>query len=187
MQHLDGNVAEIKILIICKCSEVEGNVCRLVQTIISAGYLGQPNAAGEMIGLYVSVDNILDRHPLRACKLYVSVNVFRLWVHDRGPCFTGSTKEVSGAACVVIKVLSKDHLLSVNVSGFGNEHTNERMIREMNCANHYDRSPLSFFLRRIGHRPHGRSSRELNAILSNSAIYTVAERTVPRGDELDHR
>lgn len=109
MQHADSHVAEIKILIICNCSEVEGDVCRLVQTIISAGYLGQPNAAGEMIGLYVSVDNILDLHPFRFCKLCVCVNVFRLWVHDRGPRFPGSTKEVSGAACVVIEVLCENH------------------------------------------------------------------------------
>jgi len=39
----------------------------------------------------------------------------------------------------------------------------------------------------IAYRPHGRSFFELPAILSISVSYTVTERTVPRGDELDHR
>ena len=64
----------------------------------------------------VSIKHILDFHSFGFRKLDIGVDVFGLWVHDRGPCFTGSTKEVSGAARFVIEVLSKDHLLSLNVS-----------------------------------------------------------------------
>jgi hypothetical protein len=32
-----------------------------------------------------------------------------LWVHDRGPGFTGSAEDVSGAAGIVIKERSEDH------------------------------------------------------------------------------
>ena len=152
MQHADSNVAEIKILIICNGSEVEGDVCRFMQAILGAGQLSQPPSSGQVISLNMSIEHILDFHSFRFREFDVCVDVLCLRVHDRGPCFPGSTKEVSGAARFVIKVLSKDHLLSVNTSGLANENTKERMIREMNCSNHYDRGPLSFWEGAIGLR-----------------------------------
>ena len=62
-----------------------------------------------MISLDVGVNYVLDLHPLRTCESKIRFKVMRLWVHDRGPCFSRSTKDVSGTASVVIKKLFEDH------------------------------------------------------------------------------
>ncbi len=62
-----------------------------------------------MISLNVSVNYVFDLHPLGACESKIRFNVMRLRVHDRGPSFSRSTKDVSGTAGVVIKKLFEDH------------------------------------------------------------------------------
>jgi hypothetical protein len=79
--------------------------------------LGQTTSTGNVIRLNMSVNDILDLHPLCCRKFDVGIDVIGLWVHDRGPCLTGSTKDVSGTAGVLREKLFEDHL-KVGIDGF---------------------------------------------------------------------
>ena len=72
--------------------------------------MGQSATTGNVIGLNVRVNDILDLHSFSSRKLDVCIDIIVLWVHDRGPSFTGSTKNVSGTAGVVIEILFEDHM-----------------------------------------------------------------------------
>ena len=71
--------------------------------------MGQSATTGNVIGLNVRVNDILDLHSFSFRKLDICTDIIGLWVHDRGPSFTGSTEDVSGTAGVVIEILFEDH------------------------------------------------------------------------------
>ena len=81
--------------------------------IVAAGGAGQATVAGDVVGVVVGLQHVLDPHPVQAGEVQVGVDV-PLWVDHRGDAGGGVPDQVGGAAEVLVDDLAEEHSRSLS-------------------------------------------------------------------------
>ena len=68
----------------------------------------QAAVAGDVVGVVVGLEHVLDPHPVQACEVEVGLDV-PLGVDDRGDAGSGVADQIGGAAEVLVDDLSEEH------------------------------------------------------------------------------
>ena len=76
--------------------------------IVAPGRPGQPAVAGDVVGVVVGLEHVLDPHPVQAAQPQVGLDV-PLRVDHRGDARAGVADQVGGAAEVLVDDLAKEH------------------------------------------------------------------------------